>query len=234
MMLSHRIGGLAAALTLLLTACAGSMQGVVATEAETQPVTAAPTVASENPSASAPASSAESNSAASADVATGWTISTLPGAPFTMAGQRCGFADIRALPAKDAIAAIEGIWELEGKSTMSGFPMTARITITAGGGKAQLGAVPMDDSEVVDEGPVAAGTADWVQNQQGSVNGVSLQSTGGGVGKWRYFASGDVVFELQATKKVVVTVDGMEQSFPMQWPQWNLSEMRWRAEGCAP
>lgn len=225
------MSGLAVATTLMIAGCAGSTPGSTPAGEGAIGATGGPTAASQVPSPSASLASQEPSLAISPVQATGWTIATLPGAPFDMAGQRCGFADVVAMPAQGAIKAIEGTWELSGQSTMSGFPMTARITITAGAGEPALAAVPMDDEEV-EEGPVAIGTADWAQVQEGTVNGVSLQSTGGGVGKWRYYRTGEVTFELKATKKVVVTVDGMQQSFPMQWPQWNLTNMTWTAQGC--
>lgn len=228
----ERFIGLVVAATLALTGCSGSSEGAGPPSAGRQVATSMPSAASLAPSpvdTPSPKSSVEpADTVASAP---GWTIATLPGAPFKMAGERCGFANVIDMPARQAINAIDGTWELTGESTVGGFPTTARIQITITGGKPGLGVVA-GEGEELEDGPMAFGTVDWTQTQKGNIDGVTLESTGGGVGKWSYFATGDVVFELKATKDVVVTVDGMEQAFPMQWPQWNLTNMTWKAQGC--
>lgn len=224
------VGFILAAVALSTAACSGATSDGVQDAGASSLVTSAPSEPATTPTAAT--ASASSSAMASATAATGWTVSTLPGTPFDWAGERCGYPNVVALPARSAIQAVEGTWELQGKSTMSGFPVTARIVITATDGVVALGEVPIDDEEVSDR--VAFGKATWTQEQQGTIDGVAMTSTSGGVGEWQYFPNGDVRFNLQATQPVVVTVDGEVVTFPMQWPEWKLSDMTWKAQGCAP
>lgn len=195
------------------------------------PVTAGP---------SASAEQSESNSTAPSPVASqdaspavGWTLKPASGGLFTMAGQRCESTAVTDADATRISKAVMGIWEVTGESKMPDFPMDARLTITAESGTADLGAAGiLDDGSEGEVDSMAHGPADWTQVQEGKVDGVSVRSTVGGTGEWRYFASGVVVFKLKATKPAVVKVNGKKQNFGNNFPLWEMTNMVWEPGGC--